>query len=160
MDNIEIAACNDLVDGILARSSISKSHETLNDYDCIVLPSPYKEDKSYYAQETIDFIKFCRESDNQFTIGILDNGNIETRSLHSFDIFMPILWVTTEMLLPIVVGVVSNYIFEKMKGREHEEANVELSFIVNRNDEKKMLHYKGPADEFKKAFDKIDLNEL
>lgn len=160
MDNIEIATCNDLVNGILASSSISKSRETLDNYDCIVLPSPYKENEYYYAQETIDFIKFCRESDDQFTIGTLNDGNVEIRSLHSFDIFMPILWITTEMLLPIASGIVSNYIFDKMKGREHEEANVELSFIVNHNDEKKMLHYKGPANEFKEAFDTIDLSKL
>jgi len=160
VEKIEIAACNDLVDGILANSSISKSHKAFGNYDCIVLPSPYNENEYYYAQETIDFIKFCKESDSQFSIDILDNEDIKIRSLHSFDIFMPILWVTAEVLLPIAINLVSNFIYDKMKGREHEEANVELSFIVERNNEKKMLHYKGPASEFEKEFKAIDLSEL
>lgn len=160
MEKIEIAACNDLVDGILANSSISKSHKAFGNCDCIVLPSPYNENEYYYAQETIDFIKFCKESDSQFSIDILDNEDIKIRSLHSFDIFMPILWVTAEVLLPIAINLVSNFIYDKMKGREHEEANVELSFIVERNNEKKMLHYKGPASEFEKEFKAIDLSEL
>lgn len=125
-----------------------------------MLPSPYNENEYYYAQETIDFIKFCKESDSQFSIDILDNEDIKIRSLHSFDIFMPILWVTAEVLLPIAINLVSNFIYDKMKGREHEEANVELSFIVERNNEKKMLHYKGPASEFEKEFKAIDLSEL
>ena len=99
-------------------------------------------------------------SDSQFSIDILDNEDIKIRSLHSFDIFMPILWVTAEVLLPIAINLVSNFIYDKMKGREHEEANVELSFIVERNNEKKMLHYKGPASEFEKEFKAIDLSEL
>ena len=160
MNNVEIATCNDLYDEILANSSINDAQNTFDGYDCIVMPSPYRENEYYYAQETIDFIKFCREADNQFTIGTLDDGYIKSRSLHSFDIFMPILWIATEVLLPIAIGIVSNYIYDKMKGREHEEANVELSFIVERNGEKKMLHYKGPASEFEKEFKAINLNDL
>lgn len=160
MNNIEVATCNDLFDDILANSSINVTQKAFDGYDCIVMPSPYREHEYYYAQETIDFIKFCREKDHQLTIDTLDDEGIEIRSLHSFDIFLPIIWIAREVLLPIAISLVGSYIYDKMKGREHEEANVELSFIVERNGEKKMLHYKGSANEFEKEFKAIDLSDL
>ena len=45
--------------------------------DCVVLPSLYREDEYYYAQETVDFVKFVRESNNDITISILSDGDVE-----------------------------------------------------------------------------------
>lgn len=160
MSNVEITECNDFLSSILSKSSVSEAQFALSDYDYLALPSPYSEDECYYAQETIDFVKFCRETTDEFTIGILAEKDIEIRSLYSFDIFMPIIWVATTLLLPTAINVVSNYIYDKMKGREHEEANVEISFMVERDNERKMLRYKGPANEFEKEFRTIDINEL
>lgn len=160
MSNVKITECNDLLSSILSKSSVSETQLALSDYDCLALPSPYSEDECYYAQETIDFVKFCRETADEFTVGVLAEKDIEIRSLHSFDIFMPIIWVATALLLPTAINIVSNYLYDKMKGREHEKANVEISFIVERDNERKMLHYKGPANEFEKEFRTIDMNEL
>lgn len=160
MNHLEIIQCDDFTSGISAISSMGGIQEALGEYDCLVLPSPYKGEEYFYAQETIDFIKFCRESTSDFSIGILSDKGIEIRSLHSFDIFMPIIWIATELLFPLAVNLVSDYIYDKMRGREHEEANVELSFVVERDNERKMLNYKGPASEFKKEFEKINLSKL
>ncbi len=160
MNKVEVTKCNDLMSRVLAGSSIDEAGEVFGKNDCIALPSPYNAQECYYAQETIDFIKYCRESDDDFSIDTLADGDIESRTLHSFDIFMPILWITSELLLPVAINLVSDFIHDKMKGREHEDANVELSFIVERNNERKMLHYKGPADAFREEFEKVNLNEL
>ena len=140
-------------------NSIStETQDKMNCNDFVVLPIKY-DDHYYFAQESISFIKFCRKtSDNR--IDILSDGDIQVRSLHSFDIWLPVIWVATSVLLPIVVNLVSNYIFEKLKGREEEAAEVEVTFIVKRDEEEKRLYYKGDAKAFKDTFDKIDLNKF
>lgn len=82
------------------------------------------------------------------------------RSLHSFDIWMPVIWVASNILLPFAINMVCNYIAEKRKGREKEETQVDVTFIVKSKGKEKSLHYKGDAVAFKESFEKIDLNDM
>lgn len=139
------------------------SHQTqskLLNTDIIAVPSLYADNEYYFAQETIDFIKFCRATDLKNSIDILADGDIKVRSLHSFDIWLPVIFVASNVFLPLIINLVSNYIWEKIKGREHEEAKVNVTFIVKHGDEQKELHYHGDAKIFKEAFDKIDINNM
>lgn len=160
MENFDVFQCggptNEAVNAALKDAAI----EMKGNLGCVVLPSLYRKDEYYYAQETVDFVKFVRESNEDINISILSDGDIEVRSLHSFDIFMPVIWIAANVLLPIVINVVSNYISDKMRGRESEEATVDVAFVVNRNGENKVLTYHGPAREFMKTFKNIDLNKL
>ena len=88
------------------------------------------------------------------------DGDVKLRSLHSFDIWLPIIWVAAEVLLQIAINVVSNFISDKLKGREKEEANVDVTMIVKRENEEKTIHYHGDAKTFKESFEKIDLNKM
>lgn len=160
MNNLEILRCDDHIKKMIKNVLEDDAKGSIDNFDCIVLPSPYNENACYYAQETIDFVKFFQEVNEKISIALLSNEDVEVRSLHSFDIFMPIIWIAENTLLPIIVGIVSAYIFDKMKGRESEEANVDLSFVVERDNETKIIHYKGPAHEFEEKFSQIDLNEM
>ena len=131
----------------------------MNQNDFMVLPTKYDDNHFYFAQESINFIKFCRNSSDK-RIDILSDGDIQVRSLHSFDIWLPVIWVATSVLLPLAINLVSNYIYDKLKGREEEASQVDVTFIVKREEEEKCLHYKGDAKTFKDKFDKIDLNNL
>ena len=124
------------------------------------MPQKYSKDEFYFAQETIDFIKYCKQNHNENSFAVLSVGDIKVRSLHSFDIFMPIIYIASEFLLPIGIGLVTNYICEKMKGREKEKANVNITFIVKSVEEEKKLHYNGDAKTFKETFEKIDINKM
>lgn len=141
-------------------NSISpETQEKMNQNDFMVLPTKYDDNHFYFAQESINFIKFCRNSSDK-RIDILSDGDIQVRSLHSFDIWLPVIWVATSVLLPLAINLVSNYIYDKLKGREEEASQVDVTFIVKRAEEEKCLHYKGDAKTFKDKFDKIDLNNL
>ena len=131
--------------------------ETVN---FLAVPAKHVDGEFYYAQETIDFIKFCRQNDPDHSFDVLADGNVKLRSLHSFDIWLPIIWVATEVLLPIAINVVSNFISDKLKGREKEEANVDVTMIVKCKNEEKTIHYHGDAKTFKESFEKIDLNKM
>ena len=133
--------------------------EKIEDNEFIAFPKPYG-DKFFFAQETIDFLKFCRENDSMHKYDILANKEVEIRSLHSFDIWMPVIFAVQDVLCPIIVNMISDYIKEKMKGRQKEEAQVDVTLIVQNDDKNMSLHYKGDAKTFKDSFEKIDFNKI
>lgn len=142
-------------------NSISEvTRKKLETTDFLIVPSKYKENEYYFAQESISFVKFCRQNNSDNSIDLLADSDIKIRSLHSFDIWMPIIWVSGNILLPIAINLVSEYIKDKLKGREKEEAKVNVTFIVKREDEEKTLHYSGDAKTFEESFKKIDLNKM
>lgn len=126
----------------------------------LAIPARYEKNEFYFAQETIDFIKFCRNHSPEHSFDVLADDDIEIRSLHSFDIWMPIIYVASNVLLPIAINMVSSYICEKMKGREKENANVDVTFYVKKEGEEKYIHYSGDAKTFRDNFEKIDLNKM
>lgn len=128
--------------------------------DIVAVPLRYQDDEYYFAQETIDFLKYCRQNDSAHSYDILADGDIKIRSLHSFDIWMPVIWVAKNVLLPMAINMVCNYIWEKRKGHEKEDTQVDVTFIVKSKGKEKSIHYKGDADTFKEKFEKIDINKL
>ncbi len=134
------------------------ANEKLAKNDILILPNKYI-DEYYFAQETIDFVKFCRNN-IQERVDILNEGDIEVRSLHSFDCWMPIFYIATQVLFPILINVISNYISEKIKGCEHEKANVHLKMIVKNKEKEVQINYDGDAKSFKKFVKEIDLDNL
>lgn len=144
-----------------AANSISEeTQKKLTSTDFLVVPSKHKEKEYYFAQESISFVKFCRQNNIKNSIDLLADSDIQIRSLHSFDIWMPIIWIAEFVLLPIAINLVSDYIKDKIKGREKEEAKVDVTFIVKRKNEEKTIHYSGDAKTFKESFEKIDLNKM
>ena len=142
-----------------------ENYSALNDEiflgkEIVALPQKYSENEYYYAKETIEFVKYCTQYQKDCSVTIAEQNDIEVRSLHSFDIWLPIVWVASNVLLPFAINMVSNYISEQKKGREDEKAQVEVSFVVITAEGEKVLNYKGDADTFKETFEKIDINEL
>ncbi|KUO76673.1 MAG: hypothetical protein APF77_01465 [Clostridia bacterium BRH_c25] len=140
-------------------SNVTK--DKLNGTDILILPSPYENSKYYFAQEAVSFVKYCRSINNDVKTDILaDEDKIEVRALHSFDIWMPIIWIASDIILPTTIGLVANYIYERMKGREKEDCTVKVSFIIRDGKKTKELHYDGDARAFKETFEKIDIHKL
>lgn len=135
-------------------------HNKISENDFLVVPSKYSDGEYYYSQEAIDFIKYCRQEKSKCKCDILSEGNIKVRSLHSFDIWMPVIWIASEIALPLVISILASFIYEKMKGREKEDVNVDLTITVNNGKKTKSLHYKGDAKTFKESFEKIDITKL
>ena len=160
-DSLEIQNAKISFEDYFETNSISiDTQNKLNTTDILIVPQKYDEKEYYFSQESISFIKFCREQTQDFSIDLLADGDICTRSLHSFDILMPVIFVATEIIWPIVLNLVSSFIYDKLKGREKEDAKVDVTFMVKRDGEDKVIHYSGDAKTFKKAFKKIDITKL
>lgn len=143
-----------------AENTTQTTKDKLWTADIVAVPLRYQDDEYYFAQETIDFLKYCRQNDSTHNYDILADGDIKIRSLHSFDIWMPVIWISANILLPIAIDMVCNYIQEKRKGREKEDTQVDVTFIVKSKGKEKSIHYKGDADTFKEKFEKIDINKM
>ncbi|WP_419041768.1 hypothetical protein [Holdemanella porci] len=127
--------------------------------DILIMPYKYNDD-FYFADEAVSFYKYCKSMNLEQNIEILAEDNIKVRSLHSFDIWMPLIFIATDILLPIAINVVSDYINQKRKGREEEPCDVDITFKIKTGDDFKELHYRGSAEAFKENFEKIDINKL
>ena len=144
-----------------SRNSISANTQSkMETIDFMAVPTRYEDQRYYFAQETVDFLKYCRIESPEHTFDILSDETSQIRSLHSFDIWMPIIWVASNVLLPLALGLINNYIGEKMKGREEEPAKVDVTLLVKNGTKEKSLHYSGDAKAFKEAFEQIDLNKM
>lgn len=158
---IQILASNTTFDNYFSKNSISSDTRCkLLFTDFLIVPAEFDENEFYFAQEAVNFVKFCRQNDQNHTYDLLADGDIQILSLHSFDIWMPVIWVASSVLLPIVINMVSSYIYDKLRGRENEEAKVDVTFIVKRDQEERTIHYSGSAKTFKESFEKIDINKM
>lgn len=125
-----------------------------------ILLVPHINNGNYlFAQETINFAKFCNEKTNDDIVSVLANGDIVIRDLHSFDIYLPIIQIVSDLVIQIAVNLISSYIYDKLKGR-NEAANVDFTMYIKTNKTKKKLHYKGDAKTFAEYIKIIDINKL
>ena len=80
-----------------ANTVSDNAQRKLESVDLLAVPAKYVDGEFYYAQETIDFIKFCRQNDPDHSFDVLADGDVKLRSLHSFDIWLPIIWVAQSL---------------------------------------------------------------
>lgn len=130
----------------------------LGESDILILPYQH-EDNFYFAKESINFWKYCRQKNKNYDFGIFGD-DVKVRSINSFDIWMPIIFISSQILLPITINLISDYISDLRKGKENESAQVDIAIKIQRNNEIKDIHYKGDADKIDDFFEKIDITKL
>jgi hypothetical protein len=65
---------------------------------------------------------------------------------------MPIIYILENVGLPLVIGLIANYISNKKRGREKEKVALNVKIIIN-GKKMKEIHYNGDADTFKELMD-------
>jgi len=113
------------------------------------------------SPEAGDFTKWLRRNHPELNIGISKKDGILV--LHSSDYWMPLVYLGSNIALPIYLNLVSSYIFARMKGAlRNEKARVHLEAVYH--DEKegvsKKFHYEGDSEGLQKIIKKIDLNRF
>lgn len=147
------------IDDYITKGRLPKeSVEKIDSTNVLILPYQY-DDEFYFAEESINFCKYCRENNKDYSFDILGD-DVKVRSLNSFDIWMPIVYVGENILLPIAISLISDYIFSKIQGREKEDCQVDVTIKIARDGETKDIHYKGDANTFKETISKIDVDKL
>lgn len=143
-----------------------ETKERVSNAEIVLLPNFNFRDKvdRAFQPDTISFYKYSMANkNNDINIELFENkGEEKVLALHSFDIWIPTILIVSDVLFPIAINLVSNFVYERMKGRPNDEPTVHFNLIVE-NKEKgisKNLSYKGPMDGFNESFGKIDVNKL
>lgn len=138
----------------------------VKDADIILLPDlDIKEgvDRAFQP-DIVSFYKYTvANNESGIKIELFENkGEEKILALHSFDIWIPTVAILNVILLPIVLNLVSSYVYDRMKGRPKDEPTVHFRLIVENQEtgKSKQLFYKGPMEGFKEGFEKIDVNKI
>jgi hypothetical protein len=116
-----------------------------------------------FQPDTINFFKYSRGTVKDYKIELFENkGEEKVLDLHSFDIWLPTIFIASSVVLPFIINLTSAYVYDRLKGRESDEATVHFQLIIEDKNKKKSksLYYKGPHSGFKESFEKIDINRL
>jgi hypothetical protein len=112
-----------------------------------------------YAYHSYDFYKFTKYKERYGDIEIYEHEKeIPALALHADETWLPtIVWFGQNLLLPFVVGLITNYVYSRMTGFKDEKNIVHVE-IVHRNGAKKWtkMKYDGPVDGLVKIAEKID----
>ncbi|MCF8567892.1 hypothetical protein LLE49_24525 [Alicyclobacillus tolerans] len=134
--------------------------------DLIFLPSfrPFEGAPRAFQPDTLNFYKFLRRTNLDLNVELLENeGEEKTVSLHSYDIWLPVIWVAQEFLLPTIPSLIASYVYDRLRGTfTGETVDIHLNLYI-RNEEKgitKHLDFSGPKEIFEKKFGTIDLNKM
>lgn len=108
-----------------------------------------------------DFAKWLRQ--NKSDINVEMRKTDKRLVLRSGDYWLPLVFLASDVALPIYLSLVSNYIYDRMKGALiGEKARVHLEVIYEDKEESitKKFTFEGDGDGLKEAIKKFDLNKF
>lgn len=116
---------------------------------------PYEGFKTFespvFPEETMKFYKFIKDYDDNKLIGdicISDENYVELE-LHA-DLITLANMVVDIAVLPIAVGLITNYLDRKIQGRK-TDLKVKVNMTVVDGDKSKSISYEGDADKFEET---------
>lgn len=163
---LEVNNSNVTFDSLILNDSFNdETKSRAKDADLLILPDFHVREgvDRAFQPDTVNFYKYSRAYTDDYKIDLYENkGEEKFLALHSFDIWIPTIFIATSVLLPFVINLTSSYVYDKLKGRESDEATVHFHLIIEDKYKKKSksLYYKGSHSTFKDKFDKIDVNRL
>ncbi|MBI5791876.1 MAG: hypothetical protein HZA63_10410 [Rhodocyclales bacterium] len=107
------------------------------------------------------FAKWLRTQEPELNV-VMDE-KLPRLVLRSSDIWLPLAFLASDVALPIYLNLVSNYLYEKMKGALRGEiARVHLcaEFEDKANGKVKRFSFDGDVDALQKAIKRFDLNRF
>lgn len=133
---------------------------TTNDKGLKVVAENYNEiEGKVLFRDTGSLIKWIN---NNYNVKINYNHNVKKVSLNNNEYWLPLIYLASDITLPIYLSMVANYLYEQLKGSlegEKEKSIVHLSIEYKDGDKYKKLNYDGPVEGLEK-FQKINLNEI
>ena len=153
-------------------SDYAPKDDEIKKANCLLLPyENFRDGVDYcfseYAQEVLQYAKDNPNDDIIIDIAATDE-NYKVIELHSVLLQIGI-FIASSVVLPLVVGLVTNYTYDKIKSlhRKDEDVEVRVTFIsVLPDGTSKAINYDGPASqlscitkEIKKLTDDEDATE-
>lgn len=83
--------------------------------------------------------------------------------LHSGDIWLPLMYLARDTSVQILLGLITNYLYDRMKGRlKSDRPVVDFSIVYEDHEAQKIkrLDFKGTAEDLAKVMKKFDANNF
>lgn len=128
----------------------------------LILPEQYGDGPQLQVNSDAgDFTKWIRTA--RPAIQISAQGDYPKRVLRSSDYWLPLVFLGTDVALPVYVHLVGAYIYEKMRGLlKGETAHVHFSAVYKdpKTGRVKRFNFEGDAQALEKTIKKFDLNQF
>jgi hypothetical protein len=167
---IEVVDSDITLEGLLSIEDFDKDTKSrIQKSEILLLPFSVfgdKNERAFYP-ETSDFLKFAKTELDDYKIDICENkGKEKTEILQSADVWLPILLISIDplkdVILPIIVSLISNYLFYKSKKEtKDDEGSVNVQIIIHdkKRNISKNLKYDGPVSGLDQL-NAIDVNKI
>jgi len=147
-------------ESLLKISDFNKeTKEKIMNSDILILPNlGFRDNESRcFPAGTSDFLKLAKQELKEYNINLCENaGDEKSLTLHSGEIWIPILMISIDPLkdvvLPTLINFVSNYVFYKFTSdAKKDKIEVHMKIIVEDDKSKKTkeLSYDGPVSGLK-----------
>lgn len=132
--------------------------EEIKQANVLLIPDHIKrEDKEGYVfpECTQEFLEYVKDngSDNLIPDIAINDGDFKKLELHSASITIA-TFVVTSIVLPIMINLVSNYLYDQAKKmhRDKKDVSARVNIITTEDGKKsKMISYEGPVNGIEEA---------
>jgi hypothetical protein len=126
------------------------------------IPEKYQDYEDLVIKKEVGpFSKWLRQ--NYPDINVHDPSAHKKLVLKDNDFWFPLVYLATDITLPVYLSIVSSYIYDRMKGSlSNEKAKVHLTveFSDKKNGITKKFHYDGEVEGLQKSVKRFDLNNF
>lgn len=131
------------------------SLDILNEYDLVILPENFDEAESieelYDTDDSIYLVKDLKDKNIKCASFIDLKSEIPFKERRGGDIWLGTSWVLNNLLLPLYLNILSNYIFEyignkKSKSVNFEKQNVHLKIKIKEEKTFSKFEYDGDSE--------------
>ena len=117
-----------------------------------------------FMSETFDFVKWVKQkSTNDFSISVATTKDKRVAEMKSDNILLPLVYLFSNVSIPIYLNMVANYLYDKLKGKlgtDKTTVNLEVRSEDKKKGKVKRFSYHGSYEGFQKIVKKMDINEF
>lgn len=128
----------------------------------VVLPERHGHAKQLaVVADAGDFVKWVKR--NSDGISISQPKETKKLLLRSIDIFLPLVFLASDIALPVYLNLVASYLYDKTRGNlKNDSDNIRFSAVYKSEKDGvlKKFEFSGNGEALKKTIKKFDLNEF
>jgi len=119
----------------------------------LLIPDEKYTDYPVFPERTTEFFNYLKTNTNNSDVVFdicIDDDNYKTLEMHDAVILLTTI-LLKDILLPIIVSLIANYLYDLLKKTGNKYTDVKIDFIVEKNGNYKKLHYDGPIEKFEEV---------
>jgi len=126
-----------------------------------MIPEPFgKIDEPMLRSDAGDFAKWLSNAEPELPVEV---PSVSSLVLRSSDIWLPLVLLATDVVLPIYLGLVTSYIYDRMRGAlvsDRPRVHVSAEYLDGETGTIRRFNYDGDADAFETAVASLDLDNF